>query len=111
MSVAHDVLDPYAVGHEGQQESLQLSMGEGGEADVYLSSPTNITFTRFGGAGVMDLVSALLQRLDAVLVLPGGTVILQRDGDRAHLAPFMRDEWSVVVARTGAEITQAIRAS
>jgi len=59
----------------------------------------------------MNVISELLRRLEAVLILPGGTVILSRDEEREHLPQQLQDEWSVVVASTGTEIMRAIRAS
>ncbi|MFE1273416.1 hypothetical protein [Streptomyces sp. NPDC058758] len=76
---------------------------------MYLHDPTGITVNRFGGDGIMDLLALLLRRLDAVLVVPGGPTVLRRDEDRALLPAALRDEWPVVVARTGAEIDRAVR--
>ncbi|MFC9795642.1 hypothetical protein ACFVJI_23745 [Streptomyces sp. NPDC127584] len=78
---------------------------------MFLSSADNITFNRIGGGGIMDLLAVLLRRLDAVLVIPGGPTMIQRDEDRDSLPAALRDEWAVVVAHTGAEIYRAIRAS
>ncbi|MEU3690460.1 hypothetical protein [Streptomyces narbonensis] len=78
---------------------------------MFLSSPNSITFNRFGGGGIMDLLAVLLRRLDAMLVVPGGPTMIQRDEDRDLLPASLRDDWPVVVARTGAEIDRAIRAS
>ncbi|ORT60801.1 hypothetical protein [Streptomyces sp. CB03238] len=111
MSAAHEVLAPHVVARDPGLNFLQVSTGAGEGADVYLSSPTNITVNRFGGEGIMNLLAELLRRLDAVLIVPGGPLILLRDEDRERLAPAMRDEWPLVVAHTGAEITEAIRAS
>ncbi|MET7495240.1 hypothetical protein [Streptomyces sp900116325] len=88
-----------------------MSTAEGEEAGVYFNNPTGITFNRFGGDGIMDLLAVLLRRLDAVLVVPGGPTMIQQDEDRELLPASLRDEWPVVVARTGAEIDRAIRAS
>lgn len=110
MSAAHEVLGHYAVVRDPETDFLQVSTAEG-EAGVYFNSPTGITFNRFGGDGIMDLLAALLRRLDAVLVVPGGPTMIQRDEDRELLHASLRAEWPVVVARTGAEIDQAIRAS
>jgi hypothetical protein len=111
MSAAHEVLDPYVVARDPRMNFLQVRTAEMEEADVFFSSPDNITFNRFGGGGIMDLLAVLLRRLDAVLVVPGGPTMIQRDEDRDLLPAALRDEWPVVVARTGAEIDQAIRAS
>lgn len=111
MSAAHEVLGPYAVVQDPETDFLLVSTAEGEEAGVYFNSPTGITFNRFGGDGIMDLLAALLRRLDAVLVVPGGPTIVRRGADRERLPATLRDEWPVVVARTGAEIDQAIRAS
>ncbi|WP_159043006.1 MULTISPECIES: hypothetical protein [unclassified Streptomyces] len=88
-----------------------MNTGEYEWADVYFSTPTSITFTRFGGEGIMDLLAAVLERLDATLVVPGGPTVVRRDEDRAHVHPALRDEWPVVVARTGAGITAAIESA
>lgn len=111
MSAAHEVLDPHAVVRDPETDFLLVSRAEGEEAGVYFSSPTGITFNRFGGDGIMDLLAVLLQRLDAVLVVPGGVTVLQRNEDRELLPASLRDEWPVTVARTGAEIAQAVRAA
>ncbi|WP_266976376.1 MULTISPECIES: hypothetical protein [unclassified Streptomyces] len=111
MSAAHEVLDPFVVARDPATDFLLVSTADGEEAGVYFNSPTGITFNRFEGHGIMDLLAVLLRRLDAVLVVPGGPTILQRDEDREHLFPALRDEGSVLIARTGAEIDQAIKAS
>ncbi|MFF9854326.1 hypothetical protein [Streptomyces litmocidini] len=110
MAVAHEVLDPFAVARDPEAGFLAVAV-EGEEADVYFNAPTGITFNRFGGGGVMDLLAVLLRRLDAVLVAPGGPVVVPRDGIRQHLPEALTDDCPVVVARTGVEIDQAIRAA
>ncbi|MEW2491635.1 hypothetical protein [Streptomyces sp. NPDC048411] len=111
MNAAHEVLDPHVVARDPGLHFLQVSTGTGEMADVYFSSPTNITFNRFGGEGVMDLLAGLLLRLDAVLIVPGGTVVLQREEDEELLPAPLKEGCTTVVARTGAEITEVIRAA
>ncbi|MFD5771411.1 hypothetical protein ACFWIN_37055 [Streptomyces sp. NPDC127049] len=110
VSAAHEVLDPYVVAQDRRTNFLQVRTAEREEAGVFFSSPDSITFNRFGGGGIMDLLAVVLRRLDAVLVVPGGPTVIQRDEDRDLLPAALRDEWPVVVARTGAEIDRAIRA-
>ena len=110
LEAAREVLAPHVVGHDPEPNLLQVSTGERETADVHLGD-AGITFHRFGGDGVMNLLAVLLRRLDAALVIPGGPVVLQRDEDARHLPSALRDEWPAVVARTGAEITEAIRSS
>ncbi|MFJ7990133.1 hypothetical protein [Streptomyces sp. NPDC096351] len=88
---------------------LEICTAEGEEATVFPSGPESITFNRFGGGGIMDLLAVLLRRLDAVLVVPGGPTVIQRDGDRDRLPAVLKDEGHVV-AHTGVEIDRAIRA-
>ncbi|MGW2571096.1 hypothetical protein [Streptomyces sp. NPDC001537] len=110
--ILHEVLTPYVAARDPEHGFLQLkSPTGGGGADVYLTSENSITISHFGGDEIMNVISDLIHRLEAVLILPGGTVIVDRDEDRDHLTQSFRDEWSVVVASTGAEITQAIQAS
>ncbi|MCY0939687.1 hypothetical protein [Streptomyces sp. H34-S4] len=111
MSGARGVLAPYVVARDPATDFLLVSTAEGEEADVYFHSPTGSTSNRFGGDGIMDLPAVLLRRLNAVLVAPGGPTVIQRDEDRELLPASLRNEWPVVVARTGAEIDQAIRSS
>ena len=111
MSAAHEVLGPHVAARDHETDFLLVRTAEVEEAGVYFNNPTGITFNRFGGDGIMDLLAVLLRRLDAVLVVPGGPTVIQRDEDRELLPASLRDEWSVVVARTGAEIDRAIRAS
>ncbi|MGW1187161.1 hypothetical protein [Streptomyces sp. NPDC002559] len=110
MDAAHEILDPHAVVRDPGADFLLVSAGEGEEAAVYFNGPTGITLNRFGGAGIMDLLAVLLRRLDAVLVVPGGPVVVRGDEDREQLPAALKGEWPVVVARTGAEIDRAIRA-
>ncbi|WP_405668197.1 hypothetical protein OG379_39075 [Streptomyces sp. NBC_01166] len=111
MRTAQEVLNPYVVARDSRTNFLQVRTAEREEACVFFSSPGNITFNRFGGNGIMDLLAILLRRLDAVLVVPGGPTMIQRDEDRDLLPAALKDEWPVIVARTGAEIDRAIRAS
>ncbi|MGW1180433.1 hypothetical protein ACWD7Y_00715 [Streptomyces drozdowiczii] len=110
MCAAREVLEPCAVAGDPETDFLLVRTGEREEAEVYFSGATDITFHRFGGGGIMDLLAALLRRLDAVLVVPGGPTVIRRDEDRELLPVSLRDEWATVVARTGAEIGRAIRA-
>lgn len=107
LSGAYEVLNPYAVVRDPETNFLLVSTAEGEEAGVFFNKPTGITFNRFGGDGIMDLLAVLLQRLDAVLVVPGGPTVIQGHEDRELLPASLRDEWPVVVARTGAEIDRA----
>ncbi|MFZ3498692.1 hypothetical protein ACODT5_36615 [Streptomyces sp. 5.8] len=100
MSAAHEVLDPHAVVWDPETDFLLVSTAEGEEASVYFSNPTGITFNRFGGDGIMDLLAVLLQRLDAVLVVPGGVTVLQRNEDRELLPASLSDEWPVPERRS-----------
>jgi hypothetical protein len=109
--VVNEVLAPYVTERDPEHGFLHLKAGDGGEADIYANSETSIMINHFGVGEIMDVVADLLKRLEAVLVLPGGTVVLHRAEDRAHLSQSFRDEWSVVVASTGEKITEAIRAS
>ncbi|MEU1478514.1 hypothetical protein ACFYZ8_11100 [Streptomyces sp. NPDC001668] len=109
MAVAHEVLGPFAVARDPELDVLSVRTAEGEEADVYLNPPDGITFNRFGGGGIMDLLADLLRRLDAVLVIPGGPVVIRSDEIRRHLPDALADDCPTVVARTGAEIDRAIR--
>ncbi|MFJ3934808.1 hypothetical protein ACIPYR_05140 [Streptomyces parvus] len=81
MSAALEVLDPYVVARGPRTNFLQVRTAEREEAGVFFSS------------------------------VPGGPTMIQRDEDRDLLPAALRDEWPVVVVRTGAEIDRAIRAS
>jgi hypothetical protein len=112
MNVLQEVLSPYVTAQHPETGLLQIAANnDGGEADVYVKGESSITINHFGGDVIMNVISEMLRRLGAVLILPGGTVIIDRDDDRCHLPSYMRDEWSVIVAPSGAEITRAIQAS
>lgn len=104
--VVRQVLDPYVTARDAEGLELAVETPDGGQADVVLRDDC-VTFHRFGGAGVMDLVSALLRRLEAVLIVPGGPFLVHRAEDWAH-AP---SEGPVVVAPDGGALLRAIRAS
>ncbi|KOX32971.1 hypothetical protein ADL06_10160 [Streptomyces sp. NRRL F-6491] len=99
------------VARDPRTNFLQVRTAEREEAGAFFSSPDDITFNRFGDDGIMDLLAVLLRRLDAVLVVPGGPTVIQRDEDRDLPSAVLRREWPVVVAHTGAEIDRAFRAS
>ncbi|MFE0653550.1 hypothetical protein ACFVZH_33805 [Streptomyces sp. NPDC059534] len=111
MDAAREVLAPYVVARGPEPDFLQVGTGAGETADVYLHSPGDITFNRFGGEGITDLLAVLLGRLDAWLFVPGTTVVIRREEDRVHLPEAPAGSCTVVVARTGAEIDAAIRAA
>ncbi|WP_159392933.1 hypothetical protein [Streptomyces cyaneogriseus] len=112
MSVLQEVLSPYVTARHPETGLLQIAAkNDGGEADVYVNGESSITINHFGGDVIMNVISEMLRRLGAVLILPGGTVIVDRDEDRCQLPSYMRNEWSVIVAPSGEEITRAIRAS
>ncbi len=106
----HEALGPYVTVRD--RNFLQIKAGsDGGGADVYFSSDTNITINHFGGDEIMNVISELVRRTEASLILPGGTVILSRGEERECLPASIRDGWAVAVAATGEEITRAIRES
>ncbi|WP_146046182.1 hypothetical protein [Streptomyces cahuitamycinicus] len=110
--ILQEILAPYVTVRDSENGFLQLrSPAGGGEADVYLSNESTITISHFGGDEMMNIISDLIRRLEAVLILPGGTVIVPRSADRDHLPENFKNEWSVVVASAGEEITKAIQAS
>ncbi|MEU8538664.1 hypothetical protein AB0C52_01470 [Streptomyces sp. NPDC048717] len=107
-AVVCEVLDPFTVARDG--ESLVVRTPDGGEADVRVRADC-VTFHRFGGAGVMDLLSVLLDRLGAVLIVPGGPFLVHREGDAAQVTSDMRESsgWPVVVAPGGAALERGMR--
>ncbi|GAA5058296.1 hypothetical protein [Streptomyces similanensis] len=110
--VVHAIVDPYVTSSAPDRRFLQLAAGtDGGRADLHLTSADSIMISHFGGDGIMNVLSELLRGLRAVLLLPGGTVVLNDHAELEHLAQKLKSEWSVVVAPTGGEITEAIRAS
>lgn len=107
----NEVLDPYVTARDPEHGFLQLTAGDRGQAAVYTSTDTSIMISHFSVGEIMDVIADLLKRLGAVLVLPGGTVILQREEDREHLSQDLKDGWSHAVASTGEKIAEAIRVS
>jgi hypothetical protein len=107
-AVVRGVLDPYVTAREGAW--LVVGTPDGGRADVAVRAD-GVTFHRFGGAGVMDLISALLGRLGAVLLVPGGPFLVHRESDAAQVSPDMRESsgWPVVVASDGTALEREIR--
>ncbi|MFD0369386.1 hypothetical protein [Streptomyces sp. NPDC059071] len=108
-AVVRQVLDPYVVARDADGQGLCVETDDGGTADVRVHAD-GVTFHRFGGAGVMDLIAALMRRLEAVLVVPGGPVVVHREEDGAQITPEWRESsgWPVVVAADGAAVARAI---
>ncbi|MFD5324033.1 hypothetical protein [Streptomyces sp. NPDC127092] len=111
-AVVREVLDPYVVARDPDGQGLYVETGDGGTADVRVHAD-GVTFHRFGGAGVMDLIAALMRRLAAVLVVPGGPVVVHRAEDGAQITPELRESsgWPVVVAADGAAVARVIEAA
>ncbi|MGW1804632.1 hypothetical protein [Streptomyces sp. NPDC002078] len=110
-STVYQVLGPYIHSQNPEGTFLQIRTEDGGRADVYLNTDTSVMINHFGGDTAMDLIAELLRRLGAVLLLPEGTVVLSRPEDRESLPQTLRDEWSITVASTGAEIARGIQES
>ncbi|MEU7019722.1 hypothetical protein ABZ990_03550 [Streptomyces sp. NPDC046203] len=107
-AVVREVLDPCTVARDG--ESLVVRTSGGGKAEVAVRADC-VTFHRFGGAGVMDLLSVLLDRLGAVLVVPGGPFLVHRASAAAQVTADIRESsgWPVVVASGGAALERGMR--
>ncbi|MFE6103254.1 hypothetical protein ACFVQ4_25305 [Streptomyces laurentii] len=107
-TIVRDVLGPYVTAGAGAW--LVVETPDGGRADVGVRADA-VTFHRFGGAGVMDLISALLDRLGAVLLVPGGPFLVHRERDAAQVAPGIRESsgWPVMVASDGTALEREIR--
>ncbi|MFF6776365.1 hypothetical protein ACFY8W_22770 [Streptomyces sp. NPDC012637] len=108
-AVVREVLDPYVVARGADGQELCVETADGGEADVRIGAD-GVTFHRFGGAGIMDLIAALLRRLEAVLVVPGGPFVVHREEAGAQVTPGLGESsgWPVVVATDGAAVARAI---
>ncbi|WP_406505995.1 hypothetical protein [Streptomyces sp. NBC_00212] len=81
-SAVYEILDAYVTERDPEHHFLQLKTGDADTADIYLSSEDSIMIRNFGGDRMMNVISKLFRRLEAVLILPGGTVILSREADR-----------------------------
>lgn len=85
MNVLQEILSPYVTAQHPDTGLLQIAANDdGGEADVYVKGESSIMINHFGGDVIMNVISEMLRRLGAVLILPGGTVIVGRDDAAPH---------------------------
>jgi hypothetical protein len=99
-------LAPYVVAREPDHGFLLIRASDGGEAHVY-ASPGSITINRFAWGGILDIVAELVERLEAVILLPEGVAILGTAEDRSHLPVELRTD-ALVVDLSGATIQGVI---
>jgi hypothetical protein len=71
------------------------------------ASPGSIMVNRFAWGGILDVVAKLVERLEAVILLPEGVAILGTAEDRLHLPVELQAD-AVVVDLSGAAIQGVI---
>lgn len=106
------LIGPYVVKREPEHSFLQLRVADGGEADVYASTGTeleltSIMVTHFPRGRVLDLIARLADQLGAAVVLEEGVALVSERGRRAHL-PLDLQPGAEVIGFTGAAIEAAI---
>ncbi len=99
-ALMHEVLRPYVIA--GDRESMLIRAGDGSEADVYADS-TGLMINRPQRGGIFAVTAELVDRLGAVLLLPGCPTLLRAEEDRPHLPEELRDD-CLVIELTGAAI-------
>ncbi|WP_164835999.1 hypothetical protein [Actinacidiphila soli] len=100
------LLAPHVVAGEPDYGFIRIRASDGGEADVY-TSPGSIMINRFAWGGILDIVAELVERLEAVILLPEGVAILGTAEGRSHLPVELRAD-AVVVDLSGANIQGVI---
>lgn len=100
------LLAPHVVASEPEYGFVRVRASDGGEADVF-ASPGSIMVNRFASGGILDIVADLVERLDAVVLLPEGVAILGTAEERSHLPVELQAD-AVVVDLTGAAIQGVI---
>jgi hypothetical protein len=72
-----------------------------------MRNPGSIAVNRFARGEILDIVAELVERLDAVILLPEGVAILGSAANRLHL-PMELQADAVVVDLSGAAIQAVI---
>ncbi len=104
--LGRELLAPHVVTSHPEYGFARIRAGDGGQADVY-ASPGSIVVSRFTWGGILDIVAELVERLDAVVLLPEGVAVLGVEEHRSHL-PMELQEDAVVVHFGGAAIQAVI---
>lgn len=100
------LLAPYVVARKPEYGFVRIRASDDGEADVYANSGS-IMVSRFAWGGILDIVADLVERLEAVILLPEGVAILATAEDRSHLPVDLQAD-AVVVDLSGAAIQGVI---
>lgn len=100
------LFEPHVVLQKPEFGFVRIQASDGGEADVYLN-PGSIMVNRFAWGGILDIVAEVVDRLQAVILLPEGVAIVARSEDRLHLPLELQDD-AVVVALNGGAVQRVI---
>ncbi|MFD9793321.1 hypothetical protein ACFWXK_20505 [Streptomyces sp. NPDC059070] len=99
-----EVLHPFIVAQDST--SVFIRARDGSEAEIY-RDPSGLMIDRPEQGGIFDIVAELINRLDVVLLSPGGPTILRCEADRSHLPNEFQND-AIVVELSGAAIQCAI---
>lgn len=102
-----EVLRPFIVAQDST--SIFIRAQDGSEADIYRDS-SGLMIDRPEWGGIFDIVAEMINRLEVVLLLPGGPTILRSEADRSHLPNEFQDD-AIVVELSGSAIQRVIKGS
>ncbi|MFF3845219.1 hypothetical protein [Streptomyces sp. NPDC002328] len=105
--LAYRVLRPHVVAGDATHQPLLIRASDDSEIEVYVD-PKGIMVDRPRPGVVLDIVADLVKQLDAVLILPGFSVLVTSEFHRASLPDDLRRD-AVVVELTGAAVLSALR--
>lgn len=102
-----EILAPYVVERKPEHGFLRIRASDGGDAAIY-ATPGSIMVDRFSPGGILDIIADMVQRLEAVILLPEGVAIVRSEEDRSHLPAELRADAVIIVDLCGAAILNVI---
>ncbi|CAM5503183.1 hypothetical protein GCM10010222_64580 [Streptomyces tanashiensis] len=109
------VVEPYVVAGAPDLGEVLLRAEDGGTAEFSVPADgaggvTSLTATHLSTGAALDLLARLAEELGAVILPVGGAALILHEEGRRHLPPGLREE-AIVIAPTGAAVTEAIARS
>ncbi|KQX57838.1 MULTISPECIES: hypothetical protein [unclassified Streptomyces] len=109
------LVEPYVVAGTPDLGDVLLRAEDGGTAEFSVRGgaagvPATLTATHLSHGAVLDVLARLAETLGAVILPVGGAALILHEDQRRHLPPALRAE-ALVVAPTGAAVSEAIRRS
>ncbi|MEV0093295.1 hypothetical protein [Streptomyces sp. NPDC050738] len=104
-ALAREILSPH-IAAGGGDPVVAVRADDGGVTEVYVDA-SGLMIHRPERDGIFDITAELIDRLDAVLLIPGGPAVVRSETVREHLPEELQRD-AVVIELSGAAILRVL---